>query len=443
MFEMGILNRAAKRGWTEADGSHRDRSVLLLIALLLGLSIAAGCNRTPSSSPGGDSGGRGLMAESPEAALEAHVDRLEGVIGRRGALSNTLARVADLPDSILEPWIRALGEVLDLRRLRPEDRVLVELVAGSLRRIELRRSVAERYEAVRTADGQLTARRVPVESERRMRHLAGEVETSLNDAMLAAGGSSEIVARVADILAYDIDFFTDPRPGDRFDVLIDEEWVEGQRIGGATILFARYEGQRASQTGYRFTDSSEHADYYDVSGSSLRKALLKSPLNYRRVSSHFSHAPIGTPVVSVGDGKVTYAGYKGANGNLVKIRHGNGYETYYLHLRKVARGVRRGKRVTQGQVIGWVGSSGASTGPHLDFRVKHHGKFKNPLKLTLPPGPPVAEASRQAYASERARLLGLVGLIPPGEVVATQELARLTAHREQIEHAAAAGRYRF
>jgi murein DD-endopeptidase MepM/ murein hydrolase activator NlpD len=402
------------------------------------------------------------MAESPEAALEAHVDRLGGGIGRRGGLSNTLARVADLPDSVLEPWIRALDEVLDLRRLRPEDRVLVELVAGSLRRIELRRSVAERYEAVRTADGQLTARRVPVESERRMRHLAGEVETSLNDAMLAAGGSSEIVARVADILAYDIDFFTDPRPGDRFDVLIDEEWVEGQRIGGATILFARYEGQRASQTGYRFTDSSEHADYYDVSGSSLRKALLKSPLNYRRVSSHFSHrrfhpiyktyrphlgvdfaAPIGTPVVSVGDGKVTYAGYKGANGNLVKIRHGNGYETYYLHLRKVARGVRRGKRVTQGQVIGWVGSSGASTGPHLDFRVKHHGKFKNPLKLTLPPGPPVAEASRQAYASERARLLGLVGLIPPGEVVATQELARLTAHREQIEHAAAAGRYRF
>jgi murein DD-endopeptidase MepM/ murein hydrolase activator NlpD len=437
------------------------RRIGLAIILALACFAGASCNREPSSS-GGDTGEAGLTAPAPAEEQRAPVDRREGTIGRGGALATTLLKVAGLPASVLAPWIDAFGEVLDLRRLDPDDRVIVELAAGCLRRIELARSPRERYEVLRAGDDQApTARRVPVETERHVRHLAGTVQTSLYEALLAAGGSGETVARVADILAYDIDFFTDPRPGDRFEVLIEGEWLEGERLPGEVILYASYAGQRASQTGYRFAVPEGRADYYDLSGTSLRKALLKSPLNYRRISSTFSHrrlhpiykvyrphlgvdfaAPVGTPVVAVGDGTVTFAGSKGANGNLVTIRHAHRYETYYLHLRKIARGVRKGSRVEQGQVIGWVGSTGASTGPHLDFRVKHRGKFVNPLKLTLPPGPPVPAASREAYAAERTRLIGMLDLIPPGEDVAMLEFDRLSAHRERVAHAAALGPYR-
>jgi murein DD-endopeptidase MepM/ murein hydrolase activator NlpD len=126
-------------------------------------------------------------------------------------------------------------------------------------------------------------------------------------------------------------------------------------------------------------------------------------------------------VVAVGEGTVTFAGYKGANGNLVIVEHPNGYETYYLHLSRFAAGLRRGVRVKQGQVIGGVGMTGSATGPHLDFRVRHRGRFLDPLKLTLPPGPPVPPGSRPAYAAEREHLLGLVARLAPGESVPAGE----------------------
>ncbi len=408
--------------------------------LLAGLLVLLACQKGPDARQAGV--GRLRLLEAGERSAPASVSRLERVIGNRGSLAHALAQVAGLPASAVDPWVHALAGVLDLRRLRPEDRLLVEVTSpGDVARVELVRSKAERYEAVRSASGTLVARRIPVRTESRIRRLAGEVETSLYDAMLGAGGDGETVARVADLLAYDVDFLTDPRPGDRFDVLVEETWAEGEPVGASTILLARYEGERARQTAYRFLLPDGRADYYDAAGSSLKKALLRSPLNYRRVSSHFSHrrlhpirrtyhahlgvdfaAPAGTPVVAVGAGTVTFAGYKGANGNLVIVKHSNGYETYYLHLQRVARGIRRGARVEQGQLIGGVGMSGSATGPHLDFRVKHRGRFLDPMKLTLPPGPPVPAGSRLAYAGECGRLLALVTRIAPGEAVATAAL---------------------
>lgn len=388
--------------------------------------------------------GRLRLIEAGDRSAPVAVERLERAIGNHGSLAHAMTQVAGLPASAVDPWVHALASVLDLRRLKPEDRLLVEVTSpGQVARIELVRSKAERYEAVRSANGALIARRIPVRTESRLRRLAGEVETSLYDAMIAAGGDGETVARMADLLAYDVDFLTDPRPGDRFDVLVEETWAEGEPVGGATILLARYEGERARQTAYRFLLPDGRADYYDAAGSSLKKSLLRSPLNYRRVSSHFSHrrlhpirrtyhahlgvdfaAPTGTPVVAVGDGTVTFAGYKGANGNLVIVKHANGYETYYLHLQRFARGVRRGVRVTQGQVIGGVGMTGSATGPHLDFRVKHRGRFLDPLQLTLPPGPPVPPGSRLAYAAECERLLALTNRLAPGEAIAVAALDR-------------------
>jgi murein DD-endopeptidase MepM/ murein hydrolase activator NlpD len=405
------------------------------------MALVAGCNLDPDAlrQPGI---GRLRLIEAAGGPGPAAADRLERTIGNHGSLSHALGAVAGLPASAVDPWVHALGGVLDLRRLRPEDRLLVEVTApGTVARVELVRSKAERYEAMRSASGTLVARRIPILTESRIRRLAGEVKTSLYDAMLAAGGDGETVARVADLLAYDVDFLTDPRPGDRFDVLVEETWAEGEAVGGATVLLARYEGERARQTATRFITPDGRADYYDAAGSSLRKALLRSPLNYRRVTSHFSHrrlhpirrayhahlgvdfaAPVGTPVVAVGDGTVTFAGYRGANGNLVIVKHPNGYETYYLHLNRFAAGVKHGVRIKQGQVIGGVGMTGAATGPHLDFRVKHRGRFLDPEKLTLPPGPPVPPGSRPAFAAEHERLLMLVARIAPGEALPAGEL---------------------
>ncbi len=408
--------------------------------LLAVLAALAGCSRAPETryEPGV---GRLRLLEAAGETRPAVAAQLDAAIGRGGSLSHALTQVAGMPAAAADPWIHALATVLDLRRLRPDDRLRVELDApGNVARIEIMRNRAERYEAVRTASGSLMARRIPVLTENRVRRVSGAVETSLFDAMLESGGDAELVARTADLLAYDVDFFTDPRPGDHFDVLVEETWAEGERIESGAILLARYEGERASQTAYRFMLPGGRADYYDATGSSVRKALLRSPLNYRRVTSHFSHrrrhpisrtyhahlgvdfaAPLGTPVVAVGDATVTFAGYKGANGNLVILRHANGYETYYLHLSRFAAGVRRGQRVAQGQVIGAVGATGAATGPHLDFRVKHRGRFLDPLKLTLPPGPPVPAGSRPAFTAEQERLLALIGQIAPGEVMPVQK----------------------
>lgn len=433
-----------------------SRRWLLLAALpiLGGLSalVLAPCGRAPAPplAPG-----IGLLRLVEVQALAAvggpaagSAQRLERAIGRHGSLAGVLAGMAGLPAAHLEPWVRALATVVDLRRLQPVDRLILERDRpGEVRRLELVRGPGERYEAVLSGRGPV-GRRIPVASERWVRRLGGEITTSFYDAVLGAGGDGELAARVADLLAADVDFLTDPRPGDRFDLLIEEGQVAGQRFGDPAILLARYAGERVRQVAYRFAGRDDRPGYYDASGSSLRKTFLKSPLNYRRVSSHFSRrrfhpihrsyrphlgvdfaAPAGTPVVVVGDGRVSFAGRKGENGNLVVVRHANGVETYYLHLQRIAAGVRNGARVAQGQVIGTLGATGTATGPHLDFRVKERGRFLDPLRLTQPPGPPIEAAVRPAFAAERARLDAWLGLLAPGEARPGPELVRLTAAR--------------
>jgi murein DD-endopeptidase MepM/ murein hydrolase activator NlpD len=165
-------------------------------------------------------------------------------------------------------------------------------------------------------------------------------------------------------------------------------------------------------------------EYYDCDGNSVRRVFLKSPLNYRRISSYFSNrrfhpilktyrphhgvdyaAPTGTPVVSIGDGRVTKAGWNGGMGNYVEIRHNNIYTSCYGHLSRYGRGVRGGVRVKQGQIIGYVGSTGLSTGPHLDFRVKKYGSYVNPLTIDYPRGEPVGEERKEAFFAKRDLVL--------------------------------------
>ncbi len=214
----------------------------------------------------------------------------------------------------------------------------------------------------------------------------------------------KLAFELSEIYAWDIDFFSDIRNGDSVKIIVEELWAGDVFKGYGNILAAEFLNNGTVKKSYRFEDDG-YTDYYDGNGNSLRKTLLKSPLRFKYISSRFSKrrfhpilriyrphlgidyaAPIGTPVSAVGDGTVLYSGYKGQNGKMVRIKHRRGFQTYYGHLSRIHRKIKRGAKVSQGDIIGYVGSTGLSTGPHLDYRIKFNGKFVNPLKVRLPRG---------------------------------------------------------
>lgn len=259
----------------------------------------------------------------------------------------------------------------------------------------------------------------------------GLIKDSLIAAINQAGEEDLLALMVAEIFGWVIDFYVDLRPNDSFRLLVEKKYINGQFSGYGPILAARFTNKNQTFEAYRyvFPDSGQ-ADYFEVGGSSLRKEFLKSPLRYARITSRFSHkrlhpihkiyrphygvdyaAPIGTPVQATADGQVTFAGWNGAAGRMVKIRHKNAYETMYLHLRSLAPGIKVGARVKGGQIIGYVGSSGESTGPHLDYRLLYHGRYVNPLSWKFQPADPLPPRYLPDF-EQKVKVLQLLLLYP-------------------------------
>ncbi|HYH00862.1 MAG TPA: peptidoglycan DD-metalloendopeptidase family protein [Terriglobales bacterium] len=262
--------------------------------------------------------------------------------------------------------------------------------------------------------------------------IAGEVQGSLFESVVDAGEGPELALRIAEIFAWDLDFYTDPRPGDTFRVIIEKKvYDNGAPPAYGKILAAEYDNAGKKFDAIFFQDQTGKPAYYDVNGNSLQKAFLRSPLKFAaRISSRFSRArfhpvlkiyrphlgtdyaaPTGTPVQAIAGGRVVFSGYQGGGGNTVRLQHTNGYETYYMHLSK--RLVRTGQRVTQGQRIGLVGSTGLSTGPHLDFRIRRKGAFVNFERMKLPPDTPVSRRNLTAFKAERDRWLPMLVALSP------------------------------
>lgn len=232
----------------------------------------------------------------------------------------------------------------------------------------------------------------------------GKIDNSLYESMMESADSPQLALQLAEIFAWQIDFFTESREGDTFKILVEKQY-RGDFYRWGKILAAQYEGELLSKhTAILFEDSSGRTDYYTEEGESLRKAFLRAPLNYKYVSSYFSKsrfhpilrtwrshlaidyaAPTGTPISTIGDGTVIYAGWdKNGYGNYIKIRHPNNYVTAYGHLSRFAKGLKNAQKVKQGEIIGYVGSTGLSTGPHLDFSISKNGERVDFLKLKLP-----------------------------------------------------------
>lgn len=252
---------------------------------------------------------------------------------------------------------------------------------------------------------------------RRLRGVAGVVDRSLYTTLDRLDAPRDLAHKMNDIFGWCIDFKRDLRRGDTFRLLYEEVWRDGKIVRTGAIEALEIVNKGKVRRAFRFEDGEGHPGYYDTEGRNMQKQLMRAPLEYSRISSNYSNrrfhpvlkkwmphlgvdyaAPLGTPVRAAGDGVVVAATSKEGNGRYVQIRHSNSeYETFYLHLSRFAQGVRSGARVSQGQVIGYVGASGYATGPHLDYRVKRNGKFVNPRELDLPAAQPIAKAQIQEY----------------------------------------------
>lgn len=248
------------------------------------------------------------------------------------------------------------------------------------------------------------------EVEVRQAFAHGTIKSSFWNAAISAGLNDGQIISLANIFGWDIDFALDIRAGDSFHIVYEEQYIDGDYIGTGNILSAEFINQNDSFQAIRFTDG----DYYTPTGDSLRKAFLRAPVNFRYISSNFKpkrfhpiskkwkahngtdyRAATGTPVVAAGNGKVTHSTYNKYNGNYVFIQHGDGIVTKYLHFSK--RAVKKGQRVKQGQVIGYVGSTGLSQAPHLHYEFLLNGVHRNPRTVKLPDAKPIAKKHKQAF----------------------------------------------
>ena len=319
--------------------------------------------------------------------------------------------------------VQAMRPHMDFRRLQPQDQLeLHHDVSGDPVKFVYRQSPIHVVEATRER-GDWAATRLDVPVDQRIVVVAGTLKDTLFESMDRLGERPQLVLDFAEIFAWDFDFAADSQPGDRFRMLAEKVFTGDQFVKYGRILAAEYESDGRVHTGVYFRDKNG-GGYYTPGGESLRRAFLKSPLEFTRISSTFSRgrrhpilggvrphlavdyaAPAGTPVCAVADGTVEYVGYKGGNGNTVIIRHRANFKTMYNHLSRFGKGIRAGVGVRQRQVVGYVGSTGLSTGPHLDYRVVKDGRFVNPLKQTFLPGLPISASSRGDFAETRDSLL--------------------------------------
>ena len=353
-------------------------------------------------------------------------------LGRGETLSSVLSRngftAAEIHDIA-----RALSAIMDVRHLRAGDEleILYDGDGGEPTTIRLNRLNRGNLRRVGLTRSELGWQSLSEEIEltRRTVSLSGTLEGNLFASMSRLGEGALLTVAFANVFAWDFDFYTESREGDRFSLVVEKLYREGEFVGYGDLRAARYLSYRSRQAGERvfsaflYEDPSGTRDYYNSEGKSMRKAFLRAPVDFERISSGFSYSrlhPIhnrrmphlgvdyaartGTPVYSVAAGVVTGRAFTKGGGNTVTVRHAMGYTTKYLHLSRFAKGLGVGRRVEQKEVIGYVGMTGSATGPHLDFRLIHYGKAINPVTQIFPPGPPVADEYFSDFEERRARL---------------------------------------
>jgi murein DD-endopeptidase MepM/ murein hydrolase activator NlpD len=342
---------------------------------------------------------QGPLASTTEQTLHiSYGDTLLDLLQRAG-VSNSKAHTL----------VNTLQEVYKPRKLRQGQEVTLAFVEKKGHQIfqglNIKLDVDREVRVIQEQDNNFTAQEITHDLQTRPALAAATIDTSLYQAALDAGLPIQVLIQIIRAYSYDVDFQRDIRPGDRIEVMYQERLDEkGRVLEAGSALFAKLQTRGREMPIYRYEATDGKTDFYNPQGKSVRKTLMVTPIDGARLSSSYGMrkhpilgynkmhhgldfaAPRGTPIMAAGDGIVEYAGRKGAYGHYVRLRHPNQYHTAYGHLSSYARGIKRGARVKQGETIGYVGSTGRSTGPHLHYEVHYRGRHVNPAKVKTPPG---------------------------------------------------------
>ena len=340
-------------------------------------------------------------------------DTLDQLFRRNQLSVADLMTIATL-DSAKEP----------LRMLRPGDELMIEHDEGRVMRLTRHIGIQQTLQVTRDDAGQFAAslEERPVEYRQVRRH--GVITDSLFVSAAAANLSDKVIMNLAGIFAWDIDFVYDIRVGDEFYVIYEELWQDGQRVDDGEIVAAEFVNQGESFKALRYVKPDGRSDYFDDSGRSVRKAFVRAPVDFRRISSEFNPnrrhpvlntirahrgvdyaAKTGTPIMAAGDGKIITRERQRGYGNVVVLQHGGNITTLYAHMNAFRRGQKVGSRIKQGQIIGYVGATGLVTGAHLHYEYRINGVHRNPRTVNLPEAEPIADAYREDFDKVTAPLL--------------------------------------
>lgn len=364
----------------------------------------------PPSAAGG-----GIVTPAPAPVGPPGV--IEGKVGKNDTLGKLLKK-SGLTAAETDEVIRSLSDVLDFKKIRPGQTFKIERGPdGRVQTFELELSKVQKVRAERQPSGELVGRTDDVQTRLETRAIKGTIDSSLYAAIKTAGEHAALVDFFVDVFAYDLDFYNDQHEGDQFRVIVEKHYKDQEFIRYGRILAAEYSGKAG-----KFQTFYWKGKYYDAKGESSERGMLKTPLKFTRISSKFDRrrmhpvlhtvrahlgidyaAPTGTPVWAAASGVVTFRGWGGGAGNLVMIRHAGGIETAYMHLSKFGN-IKVGQRIEAKTIIGYVGTTGMSTGPHLHFGVKKNGVYVDPAKLAPIRGRSVPKSQIDEFRAEAARL---------------------------------------
>ncbi|UVM64294.1 peptidoglycan DD-metalloendopeptidase family protein [Pseudomonas sp. P9_35] len=363
------------------------------------------------------------QVEAPVAEEKKGPDHREVIVAKGDTLSTLFEKVG-LPSTSVHEILASDKQAKQFTQLQRGQKLEFELNPdGQLTNLHTKLSDMESITLTKNDKGYVF-NRVTAKPTVRSAYVHGVINSSLSQSAARAGLSHSLTMDMASVFGYDIDFAQDIRQGDEFDIIYEQKVVNGKSVGNGPILSARFTNRGKTYTAVRYTNKQGNSSYYTADGNSMRKAFIRTPVDFARISSKFSAgrkhpilnkirahkgvdyaAPRGTPIKAAGDGKVLLAGRRGGYGNTVIIQHGNTYRTLYGHMQGFAKGVKTGGTVKQGQVIGYIGTTGLSTGPHLHYEFQVNGVHVDPLGQKLPMADPIAKAERARFLAQSQPLM--------------------------------------
>jgi murein DD-endopeptidase MepM/ murein hydrolase activator NlpD len=410
-----------------------SKKIIAMISLIFLLISAVPMNdKDPSSFPIISKLVSNFTAPSLMAASQVKI--ISGTV-KKGDTASSLLNTY-IPLKMIYDLENRSKKIFPFTKIREGQPFQISLLEDKLLEFDYEINLNDRL-VIQQQEDSFSISKIPIEYEIKQEVLSVDIRTSLAEAVRKAGEYSSLTWKLADIFAWDIDFMRDIQPGDNFRVLVEKRYRGEKFFGYSDIQAAFFTNNGVEYKAFLHKDANGHMGYYNENGQSLEKAFLKAPLNYSRISSPFSPrrlhpilnkyrshpgvdyaAPRNTPIKTVADGIIINIGYNNSMGRNIIIRHFNGYETSYFHMNKYAKGMKKNKKVSQGDVIGYVGKTGLATGYHLCFRMRKNGNPVNPLKQTIASAKPVSDEEMDLFSTKTMKY--------SEKIMAAQKLAHAT-----------------